>query len=170
MASISVRIRSARSGSARTPRRTARHRPRIGCRFPQRSSGAARAANLINAHIAFAPPPAAAGQRPNDDRMEAQPRSISPVNGPADRHELSSLHTLSRSCCRRKPATENPSSRTVGPPHGIRADAVDLDGGNAPARPQQPDILTFEGAASGRDKAFLIEYCGDLLVHFTGPV
>ena len=45
-----------------------------------------------------------------------------------------------------------------------------LDGGNAPARPQQPDILTFEGAASGRDKAFLIEYCGDLLVHFTGPV
>ena len=82
----------------------------------------------------------------------------------------SSLYTLSRSCCRRKPATENPSSRTVGPPHGIRADAVDLDGGNAPARPQQPDILTFEGAASGRDKAFLIEYCGDLLVHFTGPV
>lgn len=35
---------------------------------------------------------------------------------------------------------------------------------------QQPDILTFEGAASRRDKTFLIEYCGDLLVHFTDPV
>ena len=102
--------------------------------------------------------------------MEAQPRSISPVNGPADRHELLALYLvqilLPKKTGNGKPVEQNrratrlgfaptPLILTVGMPQRVR---------------KQPDILTFEGAASGRDKAFLIEYCGDLLVHFTGPV
>jgi hypothetical protein len=35
----------------------------------------------------------------------------------------------------------------IGPAQGIRADTVDLDGRDAPAGAQQPDILALEGAA-----------------------
>ena len=149
---------------------SSRHRPRIGCRFPQRSSGAARAANLINAHIAFAPPPAAAGQRPNDDRMEAQPRSISPVNGPADRHELprfipcpdlAAEENRQRKTRRAEPSGHHmgfaptPLILTVGMPQRVRNSQT-----FSPLK-AQPRAAT---------KPCLIEYCGDLLVHFTGPV
>ncbi|NOJ50925.1 hypothetical protein [Bradyrhizobium archetypum] len=54
----------------------------------------------------------------------------------------------------------------VGPAHRILVHAVDFDGGNASAGTQHPDVLAFEGAASGRDESLLIEYCSDLAIHF----